>query len=141
MVINMIKPNGNPLRSMLREMVPGLLVLTVIAFLISLFWGFRLSVLIGFLVGFVYVVLSYFYMAETIFRAVRQSKKKAQRMMFFCYLSRYIMLILLCLIAVKTKLFSVFGVLIPQLFPRIVLTLGNFIERKAVKNDKSSDDK
>ena len=141
MVINMIKPNGNPLRSMLWEMVPGLVILTVTAFLISLFWGFKLSVLIGFSVGLVYVVFSYFYMAETIYRAIRKSKKKAQRLMFFSYLSRYLMLILLCFIAVKTKLFSVFGVLIPQLFPRIVLIINNFKERKAVKNDKSSVDK
>ena len=139
--LKMIKQSGNPLRSMLREMVPGLVVLTVIAFLISLIWGFKLSVLIGFLVGLIFVVLSYFYMAETIYKSVRQSKKKAQRLMFFCYLSRYLMLVLLCLIAIKTKLFSVFGVLIPQLFPRIVLTLGNFKERKAVKNDKSSANK
>ena len=136
----MIKQNGNPLRKMLNEMIPGLLILTLIAFLVSLFWGFSFSVLLGFLVGFIYVVFSYFYMSETIFRAVNLEKKKAQRMMFFCYLSRYIILVLLSLIAFKTKVFNVFALLIPQLFPRLVLMFNNFTERKAVKNDKSSAD-
>lgn len=136
----MTAPNGNPLRNILKEMIPGLLVLTFISFLVSLFWGFKLPVLIGFLVGLVYVVLSYYYLSETIYRAVKRSKKTAQRMMFICYLSRYLILVLLCLIAVKVKFINVFAVLIPQLFPRLVLTLNNFKERKAIKNDESSVD-
>lgn len=137
----MIAPNGNPLRKMLREMVPGLLVLTFIAFLVSLFWGFKLSVLIGFVLGFLYVVLSYYYLSETIYRAVNHSKKKAQRIMFFCYLLRYLILVLLCLIALITKVINVFALLVPQFFPRIVLMFNNYKEGKAVKNDKSSADK
>lgn len=136
----MTAPNGNPLRNILREMIPGLLVLTFISFLVSLFWGFKLPVLIGFLVGLIYVVLSYYYLSETIYRAVKRSKKTAQRMMFICYLLRYLILVLLCLIAVKVKFINVFAVLIPQLFPRLVLTLNNFKERKAIKNDESSVD-
>ncbi len=136
----MIKPNGNPLMKMLSEMIPGLLILTLIAFLVSLFWGFRLSVLIGFLVGFIYVVFSYFFLAETIFCVVKYDKKKAQRIMFFSYLSRYLILVLLSLIAYKIKVVNVFALLIPQLFPRLVLTLNNFKERKAIKNDESSVD-
>ena len=136
----MISPKGNPLRNILREMILGLLVLTFISFLVSLFWGFKLPVLIGFLVGLVYVVLSYYYLSETICLAVKRSKKTAQRMMFICYLSRYLILVLLCLIAVKVKFINVFAVLIPQLFPRLVLTLNNFKERKAIKNDESSVD-
>ncbi len=136
----MIKSNDNPLRKLIWEMVPGMFILTVIAYIISLIWGFRLSVLIGFLLGFAYVTLSHFYMAETILRAVRQSKKKAQRMMFFCYLLRYLLLILLCLIAVRVKVLNVFAILVPQFFPRLVLMFNNLKERKAVKNDKSTDD-
>ena len=136
----MTAPNGNPLRNILREMIPGLLVLTFISFLVSLFWGFKLPVLIGFLVGLVYVVLSYYYLSETIYHAVNRSKKTAQRMMFICYLSRYLILVLLCLFSVKVKFINVFAVLIPQLFPRLVLTLNNFKERKAIKNDESSVD-
>ncbi len=137
----MIAPNGNPLRKMLREMFPGLLVLTFIAFLVSLFWGFKLSVLIGFALGFIYVVLSYYYLSETIYRAVNHSRKKAQRIMFFCYLLRYLILVLLCLIALITKVINVFALLVPQFFPRIVLMFNNYKEGKAVKNDKSSADK
>lgn len=137
----MITPNGNPLRTMLREMIPSLSVLTFIAFLISLFWGFRLSVLIGFALGFIYVVLSYYFLSETIYRSVKQSKKKAQRMMFFCYLLRYLILVLLCFVAVILKVINVFALLVPQLFPRIVLMFNNYKEGKAVKNDKSSADK
>lgn len=136
----MIKQSDNPLRKILRDMIPGLFVLTVLAFLISLFWGFKLSLLLGFSVGFIYVILSYYYMAQTILRAVKRNKKTAQRMMFGCYLLRYIVLILICAIAFKTEVFNVFGVLIPQLFPRIVLMFNNFKERKAVLNDKSSAD-
>lgn len=136
----MIKQSDNSLRKILRDMIPGLFVLTVLAFLVSLFWGFKLSILIGFSIGFVYVVLSYFYMAETISRAVKHNKKTAQRMMFGCYLLRYILLILICAIAFKTEVFNVFGVLIPQLFPRIVLMFNSFRERKAVLNDESSAD-
>lgn len=136
----MIKQSDNPLRKILRDMIPGLFVLTFLAFLISLFRGFKLSLLLGFSVGFVYVILSYFYMAQTILHAVKHNKKTAQRMMFGCYLLRYIVLLLVCAIAFKTEVFNVFGVLIPQLFPRIVLMFNNFRERKAVLNDKSSAD-
>lgn len=136
----MIKQSDNPLRKILKDMIPGLLVLTILAYLISLFWGFKISVLLGFSVGFIFVILSYFYMAETISRAVKRNKKTAQRMMFGCYLSRYIVLLLICAIAFKTGIFNVFGVLIPQLFPRIVLMFNNYRERKAVLNDKSSAD-
>ncbi len=136
----MAAPNGNPLRNMLREMISWLLILTFISFLVSLLWGFKMSVLIGFLVGLVYVILSYCYLSETIYRAINRSKKTAQKMMFFCYLSRYLILILLCLVAVKVKFINVFAVLVPQLFPRLVLTLNNFKERKAIKNDESSVD-
>lgn len=132
--------NNTSLRKIFLNMIPGLFVLTVLAFLISLFCGFKLSVLLGFLIGFIYVVLSYFYMAETIVRAVRQSKKKAQRMMTGCYIIRYFVLILICAAAFKTEFFNVFCVLIPQLFPRIVLMFNSFTERKAVLNDKSSAD-
>lgn len=136
----MIKSYKTPLRKIFLNMIPGLFVLTALAFLISLFWGFKLSVLLGFLIGFIYVVLSYFYMAETIERAVKRNKKTAQRMMFCCYLIRYIVLLLICVIAFKTEIFNVFSVLIPQFFPRIVLMFNNFRERKAVLNDKSSAD-
>lgn len=136
----MIRQSDNPLRKILRDMIPGLFVLTVSAFSVSLFRGFRLSVLLGFLIGFIFVILSYFYMAETISRAVKRNKKTAQRMMFGCYLLRYIVLLLICAIAFKTEVFNVFGVLIPQLFPRIVLMFNSFRERKAVLNDKSSAD-
>lgn len=136
----MIKQSDNPLRKILKDMIPGLLVLTILAYLISLFWGFKISVLLGFSVGFIFVILSYFYMAETISRAVKRNKKTAQRMMFGCYLSRYIVLLLICAIAFKTGIFNVFGVLIPQLFPRIVLMFNNYRERKAVLNDNSSAD-
>ncbi len=137
----MIAPNDNPLRKMLREMIPALSILTFIAFLISLFWGFRLSVLIGFALGFIYVVLSYYFLSETIYRSVKQSKKNAQRMMFFCYLLRYLILVILCLVAAITKFINVFALLVPQFFPRLVLMFNNYREGKSVKNDKSSADK
>lgn len=136
----MIKQGNNSLRKILKDMIPGLFVLTALSFLASLFWGFKISILLGFLVGFIFVVLSYFYMAETISRAVKRNKKTAQRMMFGCYLSRYILLLLICAIAFKTGALNVFCVLIPQLFPRIVLMFNNYRERKAVLNDKSSAD-
>ena len=132
--------DNTSLRRIYFNMIPGLFVLTALAFMVSLFWGFKLSVLLGFLIGFIYVVLSYFYMAETIERAVRRSKKTAQRMITGCYFIRYFILILICAAAFKTEFFNVFCVLIPQLFPRIVLMFNSFAERKAVLNDKSSAD-
>ncbi len=137
----MIKPNSNPLMSMLREIIPGLVLLTVTAYLISLLFGFKLSVLLGFVLGLIYVVLSYYYLSETVYRAVNQSKEKAQRMIFICYLLRYLILFILCLTAVITKVINVFALLIPQLFPKPVLMFNNYKEGKAVKNDKSSADK
>ncbi len=141
MVIRMVKRNDNPLGRILREMIPGLLILTVSAFLISLFWGFRLSVLIGFCIGFAYAVLSHYYLAETIIRAVDLSKKQAQRMMLRCYLLRYSVLILICFAAYATEIINVFSALVPQLFPRFILMFINYRERKAVFNDTSAADK
>lgn len=107
---------------LLRKMVPPMFALNVAAFLITLFRGFDVKDLIGFTVGFVYMVACYYYLAKTIEKAVETNVKKAKRMMMSCYAARFSGLFILCFIAFQFKIYSVVGVIIPQLYPRIVLS-------------------
>lgn len=107
---------------LLRKMIPPMFVLNVAAFLITLFWGFDVKDLVGFTVGFVYMVACYYYLARTIEKAVETNVKKAKRMMMSCYAVRFAGLFVICFIAFEFGIYSVVGVVIPQLYPRIVLS-------------------
>lgn len=102
----------------------------VASFLISLLWGFDYKLGSGLLVGYLYLVFCYLYLAACICKAVDTGNvKKAKRQMFSCYMLRYSGVFLLCWLAYETEALNVVGIILPQLFPRIVLWLNQILKR------------
>ncbi len=114
--------NSSEIARLIRKMIPVMLVMNVVAFLVTLFWGFDIRNLVGFAVGFVYMVWCYSYLGRTVERAVEQTVKKAKGMMYACYGVRFAGLFLLCFLGFEFKLYSVVGIILPQLYPRILLS-------------------
>lgn len=119
-----------PMESELMFILKGSALACVIAFLLSCFWGFDLSLLLGLVIGYLYLTFSYVYLAFCIYNCADTADvKKAKRQMFGCYMLRYIGLFLLCWFAFELKIINVVGILLPQLFPKITIWIHQIIKR------------
>lgn len=105
-------------------------VLCAAAWAVTLVSGFSLRTVFGFAVGYVFMCLSMIYLARTCERAVALDSERAKRLMKQCYFLRYMGLFAVCAFSMLTGALNVVGVLVPQFFPRIILTVGQFSERR-----------
>lgn len=105
-------------------------VLTVLCFGVTLIWGFRLSQLLGFGLGYGFMCGQFEYFGRCCESAVRLDRKLAVRKMRVCYTIRMSALVILSCAAAYTGFANFTGILIPQLFPRMILTADHFIGRK-----------
>lgn len=120
------KNEENEISRIVKKLLPKMAVLTIICFCFTLIWGFKLENLTGFLVGYVYVCWCYYYLGKTCERAVELDVVKAKRLMMRCYLIRYGGLFVLCALAMVTGTLNFTGILLPQFYPRIILTIMQF---------------
>lgn len=118
------------IRKLLESMVLPGAGLTFFCWCVTLIWGFDIRGLISFIVGFVYVCICYLYLGNTCERAVKCSVKKAKQMMMICYAIRYAGLFMLCAFGMLSGWLDIVGVLLPQFYPRIILTVKQFRRRK-----------
>lgn len=123
------------LKPLLKKLIAVMSLINLFFYVISLVWGFDLKTLLGFVIGFIYVVVCYIYVAYTVESAVDMTKKKAKRLMTVCYAVRYAGLFVLCFVAMEFKLFNVIGVIIPQFYPRMAFALIAVRERKTSKKN------
>lgn len=122
---------NSPMSNELSVILKGSAVMSVASFLITLIWGFELSMLIGMIIGYVYLVFCYCYLALTVCRATTlKDKKAAKRKMFSCYAVRLGGLFILCWIGYMVSFINPIGVLLPQFFPRIALMINHFFFSK-----------
>ena len=105
-------------------------VLSVICWCVTLFWGFEVRTLLGFIVGYFYMCACYMYLGKTCEYAVTLDEKKAKNSMLRCYIIRYAGLFVLCSVSMLTGMVNFVGVLLPQFFPRIVLSVLQIYKRK-----------
>lgn len=121
----------SPLRELVRSLLVPMAVMTAVCWAVTLIWGFDIPTLAGFAVGYGYVAACYFYLARCCERAVELDAAKGKRVMLVCYGVRYAGLFALSAFAMLTHYLNVIGILMPQFFPRIVLTVKElFIKRK-----------
>ncbi len=118
-----------------RRIILPMFILNVISFLVTLIWGFDIKNLVGFLIGYIYVVLGYAYLANAVIKAVEMNEKKARRAMMICYSVRFAGLFILSYIALELKLFSVVGILLPQLYPRMVISIDALLGKNYLERD------
>ncbi|EXM39402.1 hypothetical protein RASY3_05625 [Ruminococcus albus SY3] len=105
-------------------------VLTVIGFAVTLFRGFKVSQLLGFLLGYGFMCAQFEYFGRSCESAVKLDKKTAVRKMRVCYAVRMSSLVILSCTAAYTGIANYTGILIPQLFPKMILTADQFFGRK-----------
>ena len=105
-------------------------VLTVIGFAVTLFRGFKVTQLLGFLLGYGFMCAQFEYFGRSCESAVKLDKKSAVRKMRVCYAVRMSSLVILSCTAAYTGIANFTGILIPQLFPKIILTADQFFGRK-----------
>lgn len=117
------------------RMIPVMALLNVCVFLLTLFGGFSLDMLLGFAVGFAYLVWCYRYLARTVEKAVGLDVKKAKRLMLSCYCVRYGGMFALCFVGYWFGIFSPLGIAVPQLYPRIVLSADALIGKNYFGKD------
>lgn len=125
-----MKTEKSEIQQLLSKIYPRSAVLTAVAWCVTLIWGFQLGNLLGFAIGYGYMCLCIGYLGRTCERAVELDEKKAKKSMLVCYIVRYAGLFALCAAAMLTGVVSGACVLIPQFFPRIVLSLMQVGERK-----------
>lgn len=117
------------IRPLLSKIYPLGGILTAFCWVFTLIWGFKLENLLGFLIGYGYMCLCYEYLGRVCEKAVRLDKKRAGRAMTSCYLIRYAGLFGLCAAGMLTGYFSFTGILLPQFFPRIILSIMQFTRK------------
>lgn len=122
--------NRSPLSDLLYSLLLPMAVMTAVCWCATLLWGFDVPTLIGFAVGYGYVVACCFYLAHSCEKAVELDVKKGKRVMLACYAVRFAVLFVLCAFSMHTGCINVIGVLVPQFFPRIVLTAREFLIKK-----------
>lgn len=132
---NCSRKEASYLRPVLKNLVVYMAFLNVLFYGLSLFWGFDFKMLLGFVVGYVYVTACYFYVAHTVENAVDMAVKKAKRAMIVCFAVRFAGLFLLCFLAMQFKIFNIIGIIIPQFYPRMAFGLMALKERKTSRKD------
>lgn len=105
-------------------------VMTAVCFGVTLIWGFQVSQLLGFGLGYGFMCGQFEYFGRCCESAVRLDRKAAVRKMRVCYAARMSALIILSCAAAYTGFANFTGILLPQLFPRMILTADHFIGRK-----------
>ncbi len=131
--------NGSGLRELVVSLLVPMAAMSAVCWLVSLIWGFSLPALIGFCLGYGYVVFCCFYLASSCEKAVELDVKRGKRVMLTCYAVRFAGLFALCAFSMLTGYINVYGVLLPQFFPRIVLTVTEF--RRSKKKTQISDER
>ena len=105
--------------------------MTAVCWLVMVLSGFDWRDLTGCVIGYGYMCLCYEYLGRTCERAVRCERKRAERMMRSCYFLRFGGLMALCLLGEQTRTANFIGIILPQFFPRMILTYAQFCgERK-----------
>jgi hypothetical protein len=105
-------------------------VLTVLCFAVTLFWGFKVTQLLGFGLGYGFMCAQFEYFGRTCESVVKLDRKSAVRRMRVCYAVRVSAMVILSCTAAYTGIANFTGILIPQLFPKMILTADQFFGRK-----------
>lgn len=119
--------SSEDLMPLVAKLSKAMALASLVCFLFTLFWGFEWRNLIGFAVGGANACAGMRYLAVTCEKAVDCDQKRAKRMMLSCYGIRLAVLTALCATGFFTGLISVVGVIVPQLFPRILLTFDKLL--------------
>ncbi|MCD7772954.1 MAG: hypothetical protein LUH08_02730 [Ruminococcus sp.] len=131
----------NPLRPYFKKLIFKMLLMLIITYIITALISFSIDIkmIIGLLAGFAFMLLSYLFMADSMYTALTTRKAHAKGIVMTSYLIRYVLLLGICISGYKLKILNPFGVLIPQFYPRIAMTIDNFSDKEVKKNADAND--
>lgn len=137
----MNKFKDNPLRPFFKKLLFKMSVLLILTYIITALISFSIDfkMIIGLLVGFIYMIFSNIFMADSIYCALTFKQAHAKRLVMSSYMIRYVLLLGVCIIGYKIGILNPFGVLIPQFYPRIAMTIDNFLDKEVKRNADTSD--
>lgn len=118
----------------IKKMAVGILALTVImvaAFALAGF--FSMGVVYGAALGAGFAFLNFFLLALSVQKAASSSPKAAQGTMGASYLARYFLTGAVVVLGIKLPVFNYLAVVIPLIFPRIIITLGALFASRNIK--------
>lgn len=105
-------------------------IVNIIVFAISLFTGFRISFLLGLIIGYLYICWNLYFLGYTISKSIYKSKQNAKRYIRGSYIFRYALLVVVFGIAYNVDFISILGVVIPLFYPKIVIGFNLFKGRR-----------
>ena len=126
----MSSENKDGIKPLLKKLFPRMILINIPVWLITLFWGFDLTMMVGLAVGTAYSVACCIYLWKSIMRAVECSQGKAKAVMMSCYLVRFLGMGVLGYFALSFNFMNFVGFMLPQFYPRIILTIMTFFEKK-----------
>lgn len=113
------------------SLIPKMGIMTAVCLVLSLLITRDWREIPGFAVGYVYACACLIYLARTCgYAAGCKDIKKAKAMMVRCYLYRFFGLFMLGAVSLWFGSMSFVGVLMPQLFPKILLSLDGLLRKK-----------
>lgn len=122
--------NKDGIKPLLKKLFPRMILLNIPVWIVTLIWGFDLTMIIGLAVGTAYSIVCCIYLADTINKAVECSQGKAKSMMMACYGLRFLGMGILGYLALSFDFMNFVGFILPQFYPRMVLTIMTFFEKK-----------
>ena len=108
-----------------------------VVFLMLRCWN--LPVLFGTLLGTAGAVLNFFLMAQTVSRSVTLQQDEVKRKVRFSHSLRTLMLLVLMILGVVLSCFNTIAVLVPFLFPRLIIAAYRLTHREDFQTDGGSD--
>lgn len=113
------------------SLIPKMAVMTVVCLCISLILTRDWRDITGFAVGLVYAVFCLVYLARTCGEAASCGDiRRAKAMMVRCYVLRFFGLFILGAVSLWFEFMSFVGILLPQLFPKILLSVSQHLRKK-----------
>lgn len=120
--------NNSDFYNELKYIFKGSCILNLIIFLLSLIFVSNVSMLLGLLLGTLILFINLFLLKKDINRSVEFGSSRFKLM---CgYLLRYLLIGSAFYFAIKVKIINPYGVIFPQIYPRIVYTI------KGIRNNK-----
>ena len=118
------------------KIAAGAFALLLIMWVVFALLGcFSYKVVLGGLLGVFTSSLNFFFLALTLEVSLGSGEKKAQGMMGVSYLLRLLFIAVIVVLAIKSPHINYIAVVIPLIFPRIVITLLNVFKKQKKEDD------
>lgn len=122
--------DNNELHHDIKKLIIGISILSLLSFCISLIWGFKIEFLLGTLIGLIFTCFNMIFLGIIVTKSINMEQGKAKKLLFSSYLLRYSVFGVIFAISVYSSCINILALILPLFYPRIVLSIITFYERK-----------